>query len=95
MRLIDLDSPRIKDLNGFEEKFMGKTVLEWLQDLPTVDAVPREELNKLAKKVSDMREAQKRYFKGRSFDDLSESKLLEAAVDATVKAILDPDMTLF
>ena len=40
MRLIDLDSPRIKDLNGFEEKFMGKTVLEWLNDMPVVYAVP-------------------------------------------------------
>lgn len=39
MRLIDLDSPQVKYLNGFEEKFMGQTVLEWLDDMPTVDAV--------------------------------------------------------
>ena len=42
-----------------------------------------------------MREAQKRYFKGRSLNDLTVSKQLEAEVDATVKAILDPDLTLF
>lgn len=40
MRLIDLDSPHVNYLNGFEEKFMGQTVLEWLDDMPTVDAVP-------------------------------------------------------
>ena len=39
MRLVDLDSPQMKDLNGFEEKFMGKTVLEWLNDMPVVYAV--------------------------------------------------------
>lgn len=66
-----------------------------LDETPTVDAVLREELNKLAKKVSDMREAQKRYFKCRSLNDLTASKQLEAEVDAIVKAILDPDMTLF
>lgn len=66
-----------------------------LDEQITVEDVPRNELNKLAKKVSDMREAQKRFFKGRSLNDLTVSKQLEAEVDATVKAILDPDLTLF
>jgi len=71
------------------------SVIDIINAAPTVDAVPRDELIKLAKKVIDMREAQKRYFKGRSLNDLTESKQLEAEVDATVKAILDPDLTLF
>lgn len=56
MRLIDLDSPRMKDLNGFEEKFMGQTVLEWLNDMPTVNAVPRDWWEELRGAIMELRE---------------------------------------
>ena len=94
MRLIDADVLKTKKIYSEErhEKVVPVAEIDWM---PTVDAVPRDELINLAKKVSDMREAQKRYFKGRSLNDLTVSKQLEAEVDATVKAILDSDLTLF
>ena len=69
-RLIDADF--IKEgieyiLNDSKELLTSSVVrnamIALVDRAKTVDAVPREELNKLAKKVSDMREAQKRYFK--------------------------------
>lgn len=94
MRLIDADALKTKKVYSEErhEKVVPVAEIDWM---PTVYAVPRDELINLAKKVSDMREAQKRYFKGRSLNDLTVSKQLEAEVDAEVKTILDPDLTLF
>lgn len=99
-RFIDADALDKRVYNDIPISVFGSikkmaAVREIIEEQPTVDAVPRDELIKLAKKVSDMREAQKRYFKGRSINDLTVSKQLEAEVDTIVNAILDSDLTLF
>lgn len=57
-----------------------------------------QELHEFWLKVKEMREAQKAYFKGRSYDDLQKSKRLESEVDAITRRLegeFGPQRTLF
>lgn len=46
-------------------------------------------------KVSEMRNAQKQYFRTRSYEILSRAKQLEREVDAEIERLLNPQGDLF
>lgn len=66
---------------------MGKVDVSQIPDEITVEY--------LAETVKQMRHAQRRYFATRNKDVLSESKRLEALVDAVIGRLYDKQMKLF
>lgn len=53
------------------------------------------DIKDLAKKVKDMRDAQKQYFKLRDAESLKKSKALETEVDKAVGAVIGGQVGLF
>lgn len=74
-------------LSDKEYRQMEKVDLSQIPDEITVEY--------LAEITKQMRHAQRRYFATRNKDVLSESKRLEALVDAVIGKLYDNQMTLF
>lgn len=74
-------------INEEDYTFMEKIDLSQIPDEITVEY--------LADIVKRMRHAQRRYFSTRSRDILTESKRLEALVDAVINKMNDKQMKLF
>lgn len=92
-RLIDADLLNGRFIHGrFDDVYISE---KEVQDAPTVDAVPREEHDRLVNTVKAMRESQKKYFKTRRMDALTESKQLENDVDALIRKEIGQGLTLF